>query len=351
MITISSQQAQYHRYQEAFDTQLLQTLKMDKKEKEAYVKALEAQLSSVVSRPDAVACNSSFSAYLLLFMMLNLKAGDEVIMTPLSSPSALQATLFMGAKVIFVDVNENNYTLDVTQLEDAITERSKIVVATSTYGHLCDFNTINALALKHDLCVVEDASQSLKAQQGTKHSGLLSKLAIISFEENALIEATNGGAALFFEDPELYTQAKQKRDLGLNEGALETIGIDAKISITDAVMITLQLEHLQQELQQRAKIYSDLQEDREESFNSAYLLLQNSDPDALISQAKEIDIEARKAFHTPLHLHPLMQQYDFHKDEFEVSHKVVQTTLQLPLSSYLNATTSTKIKTLIQTFS
>ena len=356
-ISFNAKQRQYQAHQKTIDKLLLQNITNESDDFSAIVD-LEESLSNYLGAEDVIVCNTQFNAFILLFMVLDLKSGDEVITSPLSSGIAVQAALFMGAKIIFVDVTEENYTLDIEQVEDAITERTKLIIPVSLFGNIADMQSINALALQHDLCVIEDAAESFgSAQNGTK-SCQLSKLATTSFFPTMPLNGFGNGAALFIEDKALREKARLLRSQGRDGHTYRGVGIEACIDTLQAAVVNYKLTHFDKELTARKKVATYFSNHLNKSelrlphfsheSNFAYYPVATSNRAEIMQKLQTQKIEVKVPFSQPLHLHPAFSFMRYTEGDFPMSEQLSQNLLLLPLHAYL---TQEEQKSIISTLS
>jgi len=344
-ISFNAKQRQYQAHQSAIDTLLLQNITNETDDFSAIVD-LEKSLSEYLGAEDVIVCNTQFNAFILLFMVLDLKAGDEVITSPLSSGIAVQAALFMGAKVIFVDVCEENCTLDIEQVEDAITERTKLIIPVSIFGNIADMQSINALALQHDLCVIEDAAESFGSAQDGSKSCQLSKLATTSFFPTMPLNGFGNGAALFIQDSVLREKARLLRSQGRDGNTYRGVGIEACIDTLQAAIVNYKLSHVDQEIKTRQKVannYTALLGDSaltlpqfSDESNYAYYPVLTAEREKLINRLQAKQIETKIPFSKPLHLHPAFAFMRYTNGDFPLSERLSEELFLLPLHAYLS---------------
>ena len=344
-IKFSAKEAQYGAHKERLEKLLLQGIAKEELIAAQNVAKLERALAEYVGADEAIVCNNQFNAFLLLFICLGLKAGDEVITSPLASGVAAEAILFMGAKPVFVDIDRSSYTIDVTQIEDAITERTKIIIPVSLFGRCAEMQSINALALQHDLCVIEDAAHSFGATYQGKRSCRLSKLAAASFHPDMPLSAFGNGAALFIEDADLRAKARKLLSLGRAEDEFLLIGIDAELDEIQAALLHYKLAIFDDEMQRRRSLFQNyaaaLQEKittpkTESESNFAYYPVCIQDRKQLADRLLKAGIETRIPFHKPLYLHEAFKMLDYKKGDFPITEKVLNELLLLPLHAYMS---------------
>ena len=127
------------------------------------IEELEKELAQYVDVPHCISVSSGTDALLIAMMALGIGVGDEVITVPYTWISTAETIALLGAKTVFVDIDPHTFTMDVSLIEEAITPRTKAIMPVSLYGQCADMQTINELALRHNLTVIEDAAQSCGA--------------------------------------------------------------------------------------------------------------------------------------------------------------------------------------------
>jgi len=151
-------------------------------------------------------------------LLLNIKAGDEVIMPSYTFVSTSNAFVLRGAKIIFADSYENNPNIDASKVEALITPKTKAIVVVHYAGIACDMDTIMAVAQKHNLFVVEDAAQAIDSYHNGKPLGSIGHLAAFSFHETKNIIAGEGGM-LVINDEQFAQRAEIIWEKGTNRAA------------------------------------------------------------------------------------------------------------------------------------
>ena len=131
------------------------------------VSAFEKSFAEYCGANYALGVNSGTSALHLASKLLNLGPGDEVITTPYTFAATAWAISYVGAKPVFVDIDEATFNIDPKLVEAAITPKTKAIIAVHLYGHPCDMDTLTSLCKQHDISLIEDAAQS----HGAKFNG------------------------------------------------------------------------------------------------------------------------------------------------------------------------------------
>ncbi|HEU4863630.1 MAG TPA: DegT/DnrJ/EryC1/StrS family aminotransferase [Candidatus Limnocylindria bacterium] len=135
------------------------------------VKQLEEEFAAFVGADHAVATSSGTTALHLALLGHGIGDGDEVITVPFTFIASANSIVYTGARPIFVDIDERDFTMDVSQVEAAITPRTKAIMPVSLYGQPADMPAIGEIAQRHGLAVIEDAAQAHGAAVGDRKSG------------------------------------------------------------------------------------------------------------------------------------------------------------------------------------
>ena len=135
------------------------------------VKQLEEEFAAFVGADHAVATSSGTTALHLALLGHGIGEGDEVITVPFTFIASANSIVYTGARPVFVDIDERDFTMDVSQVEAAITPRTKAIMPVSLYGQPADMPAIGEIAQRHGLAVIEDAAQAHGAAVGDRKSG------------------------------------------------------------------------------------------------------------------------------------------------------------------------------------
>lgn len=158
---------------------------------------------------------SCTSALEISALLLDIQPGDEVILPSFTFVSSANAFVLRGATAVFIDVDPVTMNMDVSQIEAAITPKTKAIVPVHYAGVSCDMGAIMALAAKYQLYVVEDAAQGVTAKYHGRHLGTIGHLGCYSFHETKNYHCGEGGL-LAINDPALIARAEIIREKGTN---------------------------------------------------------------------------------------------------------------------------------------
>jgi CDP-6-deoxy-D-xylo-4-hexulose-3-dehydrase len=174
----------------------------------------ESKISELFNKKYGLFVNSGSSALYLGMEASNLAAGSEVITPALTFSTTVGSIVKNNLIPVFVDVGESDYCIDVNQIEQMITKKTKAILAPNLMGNLCDWNTIRSIADKYNLMVIEDSADTLGSTLNGKLSGSYTDWSITSFYGSHIINCAGNGGMLCINDDEIYKKAKLLRSWG-----------------------------------------------------------------------------------------------------------------------------------------
>jgi len=182
------------------------------------VHKFEEDFKKYAQAKQAVAVNSATAAMHLGLNILGVKAGDEVITTPLTFVSTANVILHCGAKPVFADVNKQTGNIDPGEIEKKITKKTKAIIPVHLYGRPCQMDEITKLAKKHKLYLLEDAAHATEGWYKGKKIGSISDMTAFSFYVTKNV-ATGEGGMLTTDNKEWAEKAKVRRLHGISADA------------------------------------------------------------------------------------------------------------------------------------
>lgn len=216
---------------------------------------LETALADYVGVKHALTCSSGTDAAIIAMMALGIGPGDEVIVPAFSFIATAETVVLCGATPVYVDVEKETGNLDATQLEKALSPKTKAIQPVSLYGQTADMDTINAFAKKHDLFVIEDAAQSFGATYNGKRSGNLSLTGVTSFFPAKPLGCYGDGGAIFTNDDALAGAMKEVRVHGQSGRYYHTrVGVNGRLDTLQCAVLLPKLERFPWEVEQRQRL-------------------------------------------------------------------------------------------------
>lgn len=312
------------------------------------IQNLEKGLSEFTGAKHAIACSSGTDALLLSLMALDIKIGDEVITTPFTFIATAEVIAFLGAKPVFVDIDEKTYNIDPTKIEEKITDKTKAILPVSLYGQPADMDEINQIAKKHNLKVIEDGCQSFGANYKDKKSCNLSDIGCTSFFPSKPLGCYGDGGAVFTNDEKLAHKIKMLLNHGQNERYKHKyIGINGRLDAIQAAVLLVKLKHFQDEIQKREEIGSRytkllqnsdvitpyIKNDRTSVYAQYSIRVKNRDK--TIEDLNKQGIPTAVHYPMPLHLQECFGYLGYQERDFKIAEKVSHEIMSLPMSPYL----------------
>jgi perosamine synthetase len=159
----------------------------------SYIPRFEAMFAEKMGARYGVACTNGTVALHLALATLGLQDGDEVIIPTFTMIATANSATYLGARPVLVDSELTTWNMDLNQVEDAITPRTKAIVLVHTYGHPVDMDVLNEIAARHGIFVLEDAAEAHGAVYKGRPVGSLGDAASFSFYGNKIITTGEGG--------------------------------------------------------------------------------------------------------------------------------------------------------------
>lgn len=343
-----------------------------------YSRRCERWLENQFGTAKALLTPSCTAALEMAAILIDIQAGDEVIMPSYTFVSTANAFVLRGAKIVFVDIRPDTMNIDETKIEAAITPKTKAIVPVHYAGIACEMDTIMAIAEKYRLYVIEDAAQAVMSSYKGKALGTIGHFGCYSFHETKNYSAGGEGGALLINDDRFIARAEVIREKGTNRSQFfrgETdkytwrdLGSSFLMSELQAAYLYAQLEVAQQIKQTRLAVWQHYFEvlrpfaeqgrlelptcppECEQNGHLFYLKWRNSDErNDFIERLKQHGILA--VFHyVPLHSSPAGQRFGSFIGEDRFTTSESERLVRLPLFYNLQPQESDKIIRVILEF-
>ncbi|VEJ21907.1 DegT/DnrJ/EryC1/StrS family aminotransferase [Neisseria animaloris] len=308
------------------------------------VAELEEKLAAYCGAKYCISVANGTDALQIALMALGVGAGDEVITPGFTYIATAETVALLGAKPVYVDIDETTYNIDPAQIEAAITDKTKAVIPVSLYGQCADYDAINAVAAKHKLPVIEDAAQSFGATYKGRKSANLTTIACTSFFPSKPLGCYGDGGAVFTNDDTLATVIRQIARHGQDRRYHHIrVGVNSRLDTLQAAILLPKLAILEEEMQLRqevAALYAEALQDTgiavpfvEAHNRSAYAqyTIRVKNRDAVQTALKEAGVPT--AVHYPI---PLNKQPAVASDAvLPVGDLVAQEVISLPMHPYM----------------
>ena len=319
------------------------------------VEELEQVLAKYIGVNNCISVSSGSDALLISMMALGIGPGDEVVTTPFTFVSTVEMIVLLGAKPIYVDIDQDTYNIDHKKIEEAITKNTRLIISVSLFGQCPDMKAINKVASKYQLPVLEDGAQSLGSLQHGKNSCNLTTIGCTSFFPSKPLGCYGDGGAIFTNDDEIANSLKKIRNHGqIKRYNHDVIGINGRLDTIQAAILLAKFEIFPQELLSRNLIglkYNELFMNKSSKIKtpmigngnfhifSQYSILVE-DRDSLANELLKVNIPTSIHYPVPVH-----KQVAFFSDKFSlpISEYVAERIISLPMHPYLKLAEQQKI--------
>lgn len=212
----------------------------------SYLKEFEEKFAGRFGIKHAITTTNGTASLHLALAALNITKGDEVILPSHTMMASAAAIVYTGATPVLVDVERDTWNMDVAQVEDKITKRTKVIMPVHIYGQSVDMDPLLELARKYNLYIVEDAAESTGGEYKGRLTGTIGDFGCFSFYANKIITTGEGGIVLTNND-QLATHARLLKDMAHSPKQRflhEEIGFNYRMTNMQAALGLAQLEEL-----------------------------------------------------------------------------------------------------------
>ncbi|WP_019152586.1 DegT/DnrJ/EryC1/StrS family aminotransferase [Robertmurraya massiliosenegalensis] len=323
---------------------------------------LEKQIASYVNSTFAIGVGNGTDALYLALKALNIGQGDEVITTPFTFFATGEVISQVGAKPVFVDIEEDSYNIDPRKIREKITSKTKAIIVVHLFGRAAKMDEIQEIANEFDLKIIEDACQAIGSEYKGRRVGALGDIGCLSFFPSKNLGAYGDGGMVVTNDRKLYQKLLSLRNHGSRQKYIHTcIGINSRLDEIQAAILLLKLKHLDVFLHNRkevAKRYTNelanwlktpaAIESREHTFHQ--YCIEIDERDELAEHLKAEGISSAVYYPIPLHLQEAFYELDYKEGDFPITEQVATRILALPICPFLTLENQNKIIASIKKF-
>ncbi len=321
------------------------------------VQEFSNNLSKYLGGINVVPCANGTDALQIALMALGLQPGDEVILPVHTYVATAEVIALLRLEPVFVDVHPEYFTINVSQIEEKISAKTKAIVPVHLYGQCADMEAIMQIASKHNLYVIEDTAQAISAvytfaNGETVMAGTIGDIGTSSFFPSKNLGCYGDGGAMFVNDADLAKRCKMIANHGQSiKYHHDIIGCNSRLDTLQAAILDVKLKYLDNYTaarQNAAKIYDKLLKNVSGiktpriSGNSTHvyhqytLVLEESvDRNSLQSFLKEKGIPTMIYYPVPLHKQKAYQNNN-KSENFSVTEMLSETVLSLPIHTEIS---------------
>jgi UDP-2-acetamido-2-deoxy-ribo-hexuluronate aminotransferase len=310
------------------------------------VDELEEKLAAYVGAKYCISVANGTDALQIAQMALGIGFGDEVIVPGFSYIATAETTAVLGAKPVYVDIDPVTFNIDPKKIEAAITQRTKAIIPVSLYGQCADFDSINAIAEKYNLAVIEDGAQSFGATYKGRKSCNLTTIGCSSFFPSKPLGCYGDGGAVFTNNEELAKFIRQIARHGQDKRYHHIrVGVNSRLDTLQAAILLPKLEILDEEIVLRNQVaarYAELLKDANvitpeiEAHNTsvwAQYTVRSENRNALQDKLKAAGIPTAIHYPIPLNKQPAVADASV---SLPIGDRVADEVISLPMHPYLS---------------
>ncbi len=205
--------------------------------------SFEERFAQLCGTRYAIAVSSGTSALLIALLANGIGPGAEVITTAFTFAATANAILFAGAKPVFVDIEEDTFNMDTTQVEQAITQRTKAILPIHLYGYMCNMENLEEIAARHHLPIIEDACQAIMAAYNGRFAGSFGTGTFSLYATKNIM--TGEGGIITTDDEEVAEKCRLIRNHGMTRRYYhEILGLNFRMMDIQAAIGLAQIDRL-----------------------------------------------------------------------------------------------------------
>lgn len=328
------------------------------------VSELEQKLAGYVGSKHCVSCANGTDALLMALMAYGIGPGHVVFTTPFTFVATAEVIALAGATPIFVDIDPVTYNIDPALLEKAIVDYKKgispasgtavglipkAIMAVDIFGLTADYDSINSIAKKYGLIVIEDAAQSFGATYKGRKACNLADIGTTSFFPAKPLGCYGDGGAIFTNDDEISSILKSIRVHGQGTDKYENIriGLNGRLDTLQAAILLAKLEIFDNEISLRQKVAQGYSKELAnivttpiipDGYTSvwAQYSIQSKNKGQLMESLKKQGIPTATYYPIPLHHQKAFANLEYRVGSMPVSEAVAENIFSLPMHPYLS---------------
>jgi dTDP-4-amino-4,6-dideoxygalactose transaminase len=311
------------------------------------VKKLEADVAEYSNVAHGIGCGNGSDAIHISLQAAGVGAGDEVITTPFTFFATGGAIARAGATPVYVDIDPITFNIDPSEIEKAITDKTKAIIPVHLYGQMADMTRIAEIAKKHNLVVIEDAAQAIGSKHNGKSVGELGTTATYSFFPTKNLGAYGDGGMIVTNDDEIAENCRVIRVHGSKPKYYHhVLGYNSRLDELQAAVLNVKFPHLDkwgQLRRERAETYTSLLKEMvgehvttpvevEGNYHVFHqYTIRVEKRDELQEFLKEQGVATMIYYPLPLHVQPVFKDLGYKEGDFPVADKAAKEALSLPM--------------------
>ena len=349
-------QGQYLKIKDEIDAAMERVMESARFVNGPEVSDFQNELSCYTGSDHVITCANGTDALRLALMALDLQPGDEVVTVPFTFVSTVEVIADLGLKPVLVDVCPDTFNMDVRQLEQTITSRTRAILPVHLFGQCADMETILKIAHHYKLYVVEDACQSIGAEfrfsDGTvKQAGTMGTVGCTSFFPSKNLGCFGDGGAVFTQDEHLAEKIRMMANHGMrNRYYYDCVGMNSRLDALQAAVLRVKLRHLDEYIvarRQAAAHYSECLSNTEvvvpvmspfstHVFHQYTVKVKEDMRSKVVERLANAGIPSAIYYPLPIHLQKAYRNLGYKTDDFPIAEALSKRVLSLPMHTELS---------------
>lgn len=357
--------SQYNFMQKEIEHEVLDTLRSGQFIMGPKVDLLEETLIEYTGRKHAISCSSGTDALLMSLMSLNIGKDDYVITTPFTFIATAEVIALLGAKPIFVDV-DNSYNISSRAIEECLEHIHKInklskvkaIISVDLFGLPADYCKIEVIAQNYSIPLIADSAQSFGSTYKTYRTCSYGDICTTSFFPAKPLGCYGDGGAIFTDSDELASKMKSIRVHGMDKDDKYNnirLGLTARLDAVQAAVLNVKIKYLKDEIIERNKLAKKYNE----AFSGTDLItpiaqnckksawaqytLRHENRDYIVESLTKKNIPTAIYYPIPLHKQKVFQDFDSYNFNLDNSEKFSREVFSLPMHPYMKDSDFEKI--------
>jgi dTDP-4-amino-4,6-dideoxygalactose transaminase len=307
------------------------------------VAALEKEIAAYLGVKHGIGVASGTDALILAMRALDIGPGDEVIVPSYTFFATAEAVLLVGATPVIVDIEPETYTIDVKQIADRITDKTRAIIPVHLYGHAANMTAVMEIARKHDLKVIEDNAQAFGAEHRGQKTGSIGDVACLSFFPSKNLGGCGDGGMVVTDDDGIAERIRMLRTHGWKKKYFpEVVGYNSRLDELQAAILRVKLRHLEGWNERRREL-ADIYRERlagaplrvpVEANDARHVyhlfIIEVEERERFQQQLKEQGIPTAIYYPQPLHLNEPLKHLGYKLGDFPISERASERTISIP---------------------
>ena len=320
----------------------------------------EKNFSKFIGAKYSASVGNATDAIFLALKSLDIKKGDNVITVSHTATATITAIMRTGAKPILTDITEDNFNMNINEVEKKINKRTKALIVVHLYGQSCDLAKLLKICKKYNIPIIEDCSQSAGSFYKNKRLGSIGLLSCFSFFPTKNLSTIGDGGCVLSSNSQLINKIKSLREYGWDKSRNSRFtGINSRLDEIHAGILNLKLNHLDNDNNERRKIAKKY--NKEIKSKSVILPLENKfsyhvyhhyvirikKRNKFVNYMKKNGIFLGIHYKLPVHKQQILKKYKY---RLPVTENISNEIVSLPIYTGLSKQSQSKIIKLVNNF-